>query len=483
MDRLNLLSQRVDEIAARGKLPDKAIERLAGQIAADRRQARPGAGHDRHRPHLPAASSSGSTCCPTCSTAARATRIEHGQAVFRDLERRLDEVAARLDERELDASLDSAGIMNEPSMRASTATRRTSAGDAARRASAEPDSDPICLGIEARLEDISARLESSSAQVTGVDPDIIRNLESQVVRTVAASFAAERAAARIRGHRAAPRRHRDARSPATASRSWRPHGKLPRAPSARSPVRNPTPPPCRRLPTICRSLDELTRRSDERNTKTFEAIHDTLLKIVDRLGSLEEPPSRRPSPSWRITGRMAAPPRKMAMRDAPSIEPDDDSAACAPAHAGAPQPSANARRRPVKRSPAEAAAEAAVAALDSDEGAAEPPARSPLDVRRPFARLRRQEGTRRAGDGASAVAARHGSASADARSRPAARSQARQPSARARLRHARPQRDHAAGARRTRRSRPRAARPMPPSPTSSPPRGAPRRRPPPKPRS
>ena len=40
-----------------------------------------------------------------------------------------------------------------------------------------------------------------------------------------------------------------------------------------------------------KALEALTRRSDERNSKTFEAIHDTLLKIVDRLGSLEtEPP-------------------------------------------------------------------------------------------------------------------------------------------------------------------------------------------------
>ncbi|MGH6763000.1 MAG: peptidoglycan-binding protein [Phyllobacterium sp.] len=36
-----------------------------------------------------------------------------------------------------------------------------------------------------------------------------------------------------------------------------------------------------------KSLEVLARKSDDRNTKTFEAIHDTLLKIVDRLGSLE----------------------------------------------------------------------------------------------------------------------------------------------------------------------------------------------------
>lgn len=37
-----------------------------------------------------------------------------------------------------------------------------------------------------------------------------------------------------------------------------------------------------------KSLEALARQSDERNAKTFEAIHDTLLKIVDRLGSLEQ---------------------------------------------------------------------------------------------------------------------------------------------------------------------------------------------------
>ncbi|MHC1550117.1 peptidoglycan-binding protein [Phyllobacterium sp. K27] len=37
-------------------------------------------------------------------------------------------------------------------------------------------------------------------------------------------------------------------------------------------------------------LEGLARKSEDRNTKTFEAIHDTLLKIVDRLASLESGP-------------------------------------------------------------------------------------------------------------------------------------------------------------------------------------------------
>jgi localization factor PodJL len=102
-----------------------------------------------------------------------------------------------------------------------------------------------------------------------------------------------------------------------------------------------------------KSLEDLTRRSDERNTKTFEAIHDTLLKIVDRLGSLEDNRSRAP----------AELPRKLALADAPSIEPSD----ALPIANDLPPPVVRRDVRDVtalKRSPAEAAAQAAVAAMD-----------------------------------------------------------------------------------------------------------------------
>ncbi len=37
-----------------------------------------------------------------------------------------------------------------------------------------------------------------------------------------------------------------------------------------------------------RTLEELSRRTEERNARTFEAIHETMLKIVDRLATIEE---------------------------------------------------------------------------------------------------------------------------------------------------------------------------------------------------
>ncbi|WP_246663608.1 peptidoglycan-binding protein [Phyllobacterium endophyticum] len=46
----------------------------------------------------------------------------------------------------------------------------------------------------------------------------------------------------------------------------------------------------RELADDLKTLEKLARKSEERNSKTFEAIHDTLLKIVDRLASLENGP-------------------------------------------------------------------------------------------------------------------------------------------------------------------------------------------------
>lgn len=47
----------------------------------------------------------------------------------------------------------------------------------------------------------------------------------------------------------------------------------------------------RQLADDLKVLEGLARKSEDRNTKTFEAIHDTLLKIVDRLASLESAPA------------------------------------------------------------------------------------------------------------------------------------------------------------------------------------------------
>ncbi|RVB01178.1 peptidoglycan-binding protein, partial [Mesorhizobium sp. M7A.F.Ca.CA.004.05.1.1] len=131
-----------------------------------------------------------------------------------------------------------------------------------------------------------------------------------------------------------------------------------------------------------KTLETLTRRSDERNSRTFEAIHDTLLKIVDRLGSLEpgEPVEAmselldaapvEPS-NWRGVRRP-----KMAV-DAPSMDIDQPLPLTGDLADLDGRAAAILRNEPGARSdlgglgmgtrtPAEAAAAAAMAALGSD---------------------------------------------------------------------------------------------------------------------
>jgi localization factor PodJL len=131
------------------------------------------------------------------------------------------------------------------------------------------------------------------------------------------------------------------------------------------------------------SLEKLARRSDDRNTRTFEAIHDTLLQIVDRLGALEGGASSSGlSAAPRSTGK-AATARKLEFAEAPSLDMENaEPLAQAPLeHAARPpveaplgvagaMPKGDAVRDP-KRSPAEAAAAAAMAALSSSDTAEE----------------------------------------------------------------------------------------------------------------
>ncbi|WP_420959384.1 peptidoglycan-binding protein [Brucella sp. IR073] len=99
----------------------------------------------------------------------------------------------------------------------------------------------------------------------------------------------------------------------------------------------------RQLAEDLKSLEALTRRTDERSSRTFETIHDTLIKIVDRLGRLEEEVAKPGSAPIEL-------PRKSAVSTAPLPFESETQA--------------------MPRSPAAAAAEAALAALKSDGRAA-----------------------------------------------------------------------------------------------------------------
>ncbi|RUU47286.1 peptidoglycan-binding protein [Mesorhizobium sp. M6A.T.Ce.TU.002.03.1.1] len=368
IDRLNMLSSRVDDLAGRANLPEQAMERLDKQIALiaekiDRAPAMPDADYIFQGLEQRFDVLSG------MMERRQGDAIEQGNMLFRDLERRLDEVADRLDQRM--PQIDGAGIMDAIDARFSALAKRMetrvpdSAGEAAIR------------GLESRLEDISSRLDSSAAQVAGIDPALIRSLEAQVAGLSA--HLSKPGTPLPEFEDISPRLNEIEKSLAGTRDSILSAARE----AAESAVRSLADSSANTaavsgLAQDLKTLEALTRRSDERNSRTFEAIHDTLLKIVDRLGSLEtgEPTdavsellSTKPiePDSWR-----GARSSKMAVRDAPSMDIDQPlplTGDMADLDSRAPAVMRNepgSRSEPGTRTPAEAAAAAAMAALGSD---------------------------------------------------------------------------------------------------------------------
>ncbi|TPL89068.1 peptidoglycan-binding protein [Mesorhizobium sp. B2-3-14] len=376
IDRLNTLSSRVDDLAGRANLPEQAMERLAKQIALiadkiDQAPAMPDADYIFHGLEQRFDVLSG------MMERRQGDAIEQGNMLFRDLERRLDEVADRLDQRSM-PQVDSAGIMDAIDARFTALAKRmeTRAPD--------PAGEAAIRGLESRLEDISSRLDASAAQVAGIDPALIRSLEAQVAglsahlskpSTQLPDF--EDISPRLDEIEKALAGTRDSILGAAREAAENAVRSLAGTSTNTAAVSG--------LAQDLKTLETLTRRSDERNSRTFEAIHDTLLKIVDRLGSLEtSDPSEAVSelldaasiePSgWRGLQRpkMAVNAPSMTMDELPltgdMADLDARAAAIVRTEPGEPalHVGTGLSPRPGTRSPAEAAAAAAIAALGSD---------------------------------------------------------------------------------------------------------------------
>ena len=100
--------------------------------------------------------------------------LEQGNMLFRELERRLNEVAERIDQRQAGASLDGNAIMKAIDQRFSDLAASLSSGRT------EGAADEAIRGLETKLEGISQRLDQSASQFAGIDPDLVRSLEAQV---------------------------------------------------------------------------------------------------------------------------------------------------------------------------------------------------------------------------------------------------------------------------------------------------------------
>lgn len=247
-----------------------------------------------------------------------AARLEQSNAqtgresreIFTDLEQRLEDLSAQLS-RPSQSSDYSEQILNTVEQRFADLSRQMSLpsqapdyseqiltaveqrfADLSRQMSinqAESAIDPnFVANVERRLETITNQLNNSSAPVMATDPAAIQRLERQV-QSLAAQLSAPREDfsqfGEINPRLAAIEQSLNANQDLILSAARRAAEDVIASTQVHS--RSSDGQAALELANDLKVLEALARKSDERNTKTFEAIHDTLLKIVDRLNSVE----------------------------------------------------------------------------------------------------------------------------------------------------------------------------------------------------
>ena len=364
MEQLHAVSRRVDELAERPALPDGILERLATQIdlVAERLAAGPAPSDGEsifrgieHRFDV----------LSQMFERRQGDALEQSTILLRDLEQRLDEFTERLDRPAADTVLDPK-LMNAIDARFTELAQQIE--------SYKPDrvDDDIIRGLELRLETISKRMDHSAKDAPGLDPALIRSLEKQVAGL--AEYLSRPAPVLAQRDDIAPRLDHIEQSIAASRDTILEAARLAAENAVSSFVGTPSDKVAvAGLADDLKALESLTRRSDERNAKTFEAIHDTLLKVVERLGAMEPTGGAEPPPA-----------AKIGINPAPSIEFDEP-----PVLAGDPgehtQTTIVAPPISPPRTPAEAA-QAAVAALGDAPG--EPaPERGARNIFGGFARV------------------------------------------------------------------------------------------------
>ena len=336
IDRINTLSLRVDDMARRAELPDEAIEHLAQQINLI--AAKLDAGFTApDADHVVRGLENRFSTLTDMLQRQQGDALKRGHTIFRDLETRLDELAARLEQPREDSSLGNVAIMSAIDARFEELSRRFDSA-------AAPHDNSGFRVLESRLEDISARLEQSTRQVAGIDSGLIRSLEAQVAGLSAHLAKPGRPLPEFED--IGPRLEQIEQSIAGSRETILESARLVAEQTIRQIAGSREDSPAvAALAGDLKALDNLTRRSDERNSRTFEAIHDTLLKIVDRLGTLE---SSGGAPFARI---------KTSVADVPPLQPAEAPNSLGPLNTARKSTSGH------KLSPAEAAAAAASAAL------------------------------------------------------------------------------------------------------------------------
>ena len=170
IDHIVALTHRVEELAAQGSLPELAIERLSRQVysIAEKIEQTPFASE---REAILRDMNQRFDILSAMIERRQGDAIEHGNMMFRDLERRLDDVVNRIDQRA--SALDASLLIDVIDARFADLTDHISgaSADAGRNA---------MRNLEDRLESISMRIDASASKFAGMDSGLIRSLESQV---------------------------------------------------------------------------------------------------------------------------------------------------------------------------------------------------------------------------------------------------------------------------------------------------------------
>ncbi len=310
VERVTSLSDRIDALAARSALPDEAVEHLLQQVAMiverlDQPSAAP---------------------------------ISDG--LLQGIEERFDLLAHIFDQRHEDAIAQGRALFGDLEQRLEAIAERIEAPQAVA-------DDSAIDALAQRIELMTLRLDQAPP-AGGLEPDLVRNLEAHVTAlshqlAQAGPTGAERDSIGPRLHELerSVRDHREGMAEAVRQAAEQ---------AVRALAEHQPAGAGEDLTAELKAIESLTRRSEERNTKTFEAIHDTLLKIVERLASMER------------TKVVADGEGRRTVAHAPSI--------AAPDAAERAEPAANPAA--AARTPAEAAAAAAVAAMQGGDHETQP---------------------------------------------------------------------------------------------------------------
>jgi localization factor PodJL len=282
-ERIGALTERFDALTRAATLPEEQISRIAAQMEAIAHKI-----SDTPEPLNPDDIMHGleNRLYEIASAIDKKSRDATDQTLsyFRDLEGRLKDLTLRIEEAEQTPAASGPDVMSLINDRFADFYHKI---EEKQKKAAEPVG-ALAKGLEKRLDDITNRLNSTAA-MPSLDPGIIRSLESQVQslalqldRPAAPSGEFDDIAPRLAAIENSLMSNRDALLDAARQ-------------AAEDALRNmklPQPGDVDREAVIelahdLKALEAMARKADDRNSRTFEAIHDTLLKVVDRLSSME----------------------------------------------------------------------------------------------------------------------------------------------------------------------------------------------------